>query len=151
MDEKLLYSRESYRLRGMMYSVRNQLKLGWSEEVYHQAMVHLAEQNRVPILSKPKTILTHRGVQVHAFEPDIIAWDKIILELKALPYTQDFLYEHYAQLIHYLKFFQKRLGFLVNFATPELQIKRVIWAEPPLEISQDFSILHPQHFVQLRA
>lgn len=139
MNEKLLYPRESYKLRGMIYSVRNKLKLGWSEETYHQALLQLAHHNRIPIVSKQRVSMTHRGITLHTFEPDLIAWDKIILELKALPYSEDFVHEHYAQLIHYLKFFQKRLGFLVNFASSEINIKRVIWEEPPLRISRNLS------------
>ncbi len=82
--------------------------------------------------------MTHRGVEIHIFEPDIIAWNEIILELKVLPYRSQFAREHYAQIIHYLKFFQMDLGLLVNFAPTRVYIKRVIWKEPELDVMEDY-------------
>ncbi len=80
----------------------------------------------------------HRGEVIHVFEPDLIVWDKVILELKVLPYSNNFSGEHFAQLIHYLKFFKKELGFLVNFAPANVRIKRVIWSEKKGRVIEDY-------------
>jgi GxxExxY protein len=136
---RLRYEKKTYQLRGLIFEVRNELKAGWSEDIYHQALVELLQDNHIPVFSKLRRSLSHRNVEVHIFEPDLIVWDTIILELKALPYQTKFIGEHYAQIIHYLKFFEKDLGLLVNFAPARVKIKRVIWDEPELDVFEDYS------------
>lgn len=139
----LRHSEKTQRLLGLAYQVRNELKAEWSEEVYHQAMVKLCEREAVPIVSKSRTSLVHRGVEIHRFEPDLIAWDLIILELKSLAYQTRFTGEQFAQLIHYLKFYGKDLGLLINFAPTRVQVKRVIWDEPQWDIVERYDGIIP--------
>lgn len=135
----LRHQQLTYQLRGLIFQVRNELQIGWSEEIYHQALMELMHVNGIPFQSKPRRSLVHCGTDIHLFEPDLIVWDTIILELKALPYQTQFLGEQYAQLIHYLKFFGKDLGLLVNFAPQNIQIKRVLWDEPELDALEDYA------------
>lgn len=134
----LRHAEKTQKLLGLIYRVRNELKAGWSEEVYHQALVKLCEREAVPVVSKPRTLLFHRGVEIHRFEPDLIAWDLIVLELKSLAYQMRFAGEQYAQLIHYLKFYGKDLGVLINFAPTRVQIKRVVWDEPKWDVYETY-------------
>lgn len=127
----------TYELRGLIFEVRKKLKTGWSEEVYHQALFQLAQDRDIPVISKPRKTVFHRGVEVALFECDLIVWDLIILELKALPYTK-FADAHYAQLVHYLKCWDKDLGLLVNFGPTRAQIERFVWDEPDLDIREDY-------------
>lgn len=135
---ELLYANETYLLRKLVFKVRNELGSGWTEDVYHQALLQELEMQKIPALSKQRKSLVHNGVVVHTFEPDLIVWDKIILEFKALPYTKTFLGEHYAQIIHYLKFWQMNLGLLINWSPPRVNIKRVIWEESPFELDEQY-------------
>jgi GxxExxY protein len=58
------------------------------------------------------------------FQPDLICYGKIVIELKALREITD---EHRAQLHNYLKVTGHRLGLLVNFGHyPGVQIERII-------------------------
>ncbi|MEZ4637078.1 MAG: GxxExxY protein [Caldilineaceae bacterium] len=135
---ELRHGNLTYRLRGLIFQVRNELKIGWPEEAYHQALLQLLLAEGIPVLSKPRRDLVHRGVEVHVFEPDLIVADKVVLELKALPFQTQFLGEQYAQIIHYLKFFDKDLGLLVNFAPDKVQIKRVLWDISALDLREDY-------------
>ena len=54
---------------------------------------------------------------------DLIVENKIILELKAV---KEFADIHYAQLRSYLKATGLKVGLLLNFAKPTLDIKRVV-------------------------
>lgn len=142
MNEKTFVSsyrfkEETYTLQKYIYAARNELKAGWSEHIYHQILTRMLREDGIPVRSKPRQSLTHRGKQIHLFEPDLIVWDKIILELKVLPYRSSFTGEHYAQLIHYLKFFSSGLGLLVNFAPSRVITRRVLWDEPALDIFED--------------
>lgn len=135
----LMHEDLTYQLRGLIFDVRNELAAGWSEEVYHQALLQAIQGVGIPVQSKTRRALMHRGVEIHVFEPDLLVADTIILELKALPYQKHFLGEQYAQVIHYLKFFQKELGLLVNFGTMPVAIKRVAWSEPILNVLDDLN------------
>ncbi|MEZ4674239.1 MAG: GxxExxY protein [Caldilineaceae bacterium] len=135
---KLKHAEKTFLLRGLLFQVRNELKLGWPEEAYHQAFVSLLKQKGIPVLSKPRHDLLHRGVVVHTFEADVIAWDLIVLELKALAFEKQFSGAHFAQLIHYLKYYGKDLGLLVNFMATPIAIKRVLWDEPELFIAENY-------------
>ena len=131
------YEELTYQLRGLIFEARRRLKTGWTEEVYHRGMVQLLQDKSVPFYSKPRKTIVHQGVEVKKFEADLIVWDTIILELKALPFAT-FAPGHYAQIIHYLKCWDKNLGLLVNFGPTRAQIKRVVWDEPELEIVEDY-------------
>jgi GxxExxY protein len=130
----------TYEIRGLIFEVRNELQTGWPEEVYHQALVQLAQEKGVPVRSKEHKIISHRGVTVHEFVSDVIVRDAIILELKVLPGTT-FAAGNYAQLIHYLKCWDKDLGLLVNFAPDRVPIERVVWNEPLLDLYEDYKAL----------
>ena len=130
-------------LRGLIYQVRNELGGGWSEEVYHKAMIEVLQIREIPFVSKPRRPFLHRDIEVHLFEPDLVIWDLIILELKALPYQRNFIGQQFAQLIHYLKFWKMDLGLLVNFGRPKVDIERVIWDENPWDISEDYDEIRP--------
>ena len=136
--KKLLYEKESYQVRRAIFDVRKQLKSGWSEEVYHQALKRSLEVRGIPFVSKERQPFYHRQVEVHIFEPDLVVWDKIVLELKYAPYAEEFSGGNFAQIIHYLKFLEKKLGLLVNFGPTRAYIKRVLWEESPLQLEENY-------------
>ncbi len=137
---ELLHERETEQAIGLIFEVRNQMGGGWSEEIYHQALVENFREHGIPTLQKPRRSLIHRGVEIYVFEPDIIAWDKVIFELKVLPdfKGKDFPSRNYAQTIHYLKLFEKNLGMLINFAHSKVGIKRLAYEPPEMEIYEDY-------------
>ena len=58
-----------------------------------------------------------------SYRADIVCYDKIILELKAV---SALLPEHSAQLFNYLRATRMKLGFLVNFGHyPGVEVKRI--------------------------
>lgn len=125
-DEHL--NKLSYEARGLIFDTHNALKIGWPEEAYHQGLIRLVEARCIPYVSKPRLALKHRGVDVDVFECDLILWDLLILELKVLPFTS-FAPAHLAQIIRYLKLWQKEFGLLVNFGPLSAEIKRVVWPD----------------------
>jgi len=135
---RLRHEKLTYELRGLIFDVRKKLKTGWSEEVYHQGLVQSLLGRNIPFRSKPRKAIVHRGIKTQVFECDLIVWDSIILELKVLPFTS-FAAGHYAQLIHYLKCWDKDLGLLVNFGPTHAQVERLVWDEPELDIHEDYN------------
>lgn len=138
--KELRHEALSYQIRGLLYETQNQLHIGWPEEAYHQGIVHLCKQREIPLESKPRQTLMHRGIEIHTFECDLIFSDLVIVELKVLPFT-GFSPAHFGQLIHYLKFWKKDLGLLANFGSGKIKIERVVWDEPQIEIHTDLAAI----------
>jgi ATP-dependent DNA helicase RecG len=62
--------------------------------------------------------------KVGVYQPDFVVDDKIIIELKALPKTTE---QNQRQVWDYLRGTQYPLALLVNFGSPELFIKRIVY------------------------
>ena len=133
----LLHPEQTYILRGLIFDTHNDLRPGWPEEIYHQALYERARQHNIPVQTKPQLSLTYRNFPVQTFECDLLFWDMIIVELKSLPFIRVFAPNHYAQIISYLKLWQKDLGLLVNFGPSQAKIARVVWTPPPLDTHRD--------------
>ncbi len=68
--------------------------------------------------------VTYEGVVVGEFICDIVVENRLILELKACRAIED---AHQAQLLNYLRATETRVGLLLNFGTPRLGIKRMVF------------------------
>lgn len=141
----LLYEDEMDQMIGMAYAVRNELGAGWSEEIYHQAMVRMCKQQNVPFQSKPRGALIHRGVEIHKFEPDLVVRDKIILELKVHRDLKgkQFPKRNLAQILQYMKFQNIKVGMLMNFAPPKVGLKRVAFTPVQLVVEEQYEKMLP--------
>ena len=67
--------------------------------------------------------IEYLGVVVGTHRLDLVIENTIILELKAVSELADI---HFAQLRSYLKATGLKIGLLLNFAKPTLEIKRVV-------------------------
>ncbi|MBQ6276424.1 MAG: GxxExxY protein [Bacteroidales bacterium] len=120
---EIIYKEESYKIIGAIYEVYNTLGTGFLESVYQEALEYELSQRGIPFMSHPELkIKYHDIVLSHKFIPDIVCYDKIIVELKSVSEICD---SHLAQLINYLKASGMKLGLLVNFgAVPKVDIRR---------------------------
>ena len=122
---ELIYKDEVYQIIGAAMEVYNQLGNGFLEAVYQDALVlelglrQIAFQEQIPLE------LAYKGQTLrHTYIPDLIVFDKIIVELKAISTLGP---NEEAQLLNYLKATGMRLGLLVNFgAQRKLEWKRMI-------------------------
>lgn len=120
----LVYGEITYKVRGCIFSVYNELGYGHKEQVYQKALAK--EFNEMNILYKQEVDLNvcYKGEAVGHYRPDFVVEDKVIIEIKAVEFLQK-TFE--TQLLHYLKTTNFNLGLLVNFGAPRLTIKRLIW------------------------
>lgn len=122
---QLLYKDEVYAIQGAIIEVHRVMGNGWREEVYQQALeVELAERG-IPFDSKRELPIYYKTHKLEkTYIPDIICYDKIILELKAVDKIS---VEHQAQLFNYMRMTKSKLGLLVNFgAYPKATIERFV-------------------------
>jgi len=61
------------------------------------------------------------AIIVGTYFPDIVVNDVLIVEVKALAALSD---SHKAQILNYLKATGFKLGLLINFGRPKVEIKR---------------------------
>lgn len=121
--ESLLYERESYILRGIWMKVYNELGPGHKESVYVKVFVQELKKNNIYFEQEKSINIYRQGEIVGNYRPDFIAYNKIIIEFKAIEFLPEVCYK---QLKSYLVSSKYKLGFLVNFGGPKLQIIRQI-------------------------
>ena len=122
---KLIFEEESYAIRGAVYDVYKTLGPGFLEAVYQEALEKEMTIRDIPFKSQFEVGIFYKGEKLNQTDrADIICYNKIILELKAV---QALLPEHEAQLHNYLRATNMKLGFLINFSHfPDVEIRRIV-------------------------
>ena len=108
---------------GACFEVYREMGNGYLEDVYQESLELELHDKNISFVSKPKLTILYKGRLLRKqYEADLIVFDRIIVELKAV---KAILPEHEAQLLNYLKSTGKRVGYLVNFgAFPKLDWRR---------------------------
>lgn len=115
----------SYKIRGAIFSVYNELGPELLESVYEAALVHellkigLKVQNQVTLPVVYKDVKLELGYRL-----DILVENKIIIEIKSVETLHDV---HKKQVLTYLKLSNTKLGILVNFNSAKLIDKKSIF------------------------
>jgi GxxExxY protein len=125
MPDDLLYRDDAYRLIGACLAVHKDKGHGFVEAIYQDALEIELELSGIPFERQRNFSIHYRDRPLkHTYKPDLIGFDKIIIELKAAKALND---EHRAQLLNYLKITGLQLGLLVNFGSyPRLEWERII-------------------------
>ena len=113
----------SNKIIGAAIAVHKELGPGFLESLYEEALkVQLSEDN-LKCESQKEIKVFYHGVEVGAHRLDLVIEDQIIVELKA---TKELIDAHFAQLRSYLNATGLKVGLLLNFAKPTLEIKRIV-------------------------
>lgn len=125
MADELLYRDEVYRIVGACIAVHKDKGNGFAEPVYQDALLIELELSSIPFDSQRNYQIEYRGrVLKHTYTPDLLCFEKILVELKAVKCLTD---EHRAQLLNYLKVTGLQLGVLVNFGShSRLEWERIV-------------------------
>ncbi|HDY72646.1 MAG TPA: GxxExxY protein [bacterium] len=122
--EKLLYEDLSYKIRGCVFKVYNTLGFGHKENVYQKALASEFEKIGINFEKEKALSVIYNNRQVGTYRPDFIVESKIIIEIKAVPVMPK---SFETQLTYYLKSTNFKLGFIINFGSKKLDIRRRIW------------------------
>ena len=125
VDKKLLFEKESYAIRGAIFEVYRELGCGFLEAVYQECLEKELKKWNIPYVAQPELSLFYKGERLkQTYKPDLICYDSIVVELKALSVTSG---EHTAQVLNYLKTTGMKLGLLVNFGSyPKVTVDRLV-------------------------
>lgn len=120
---KILYKDLSYFLVGCFYKVFNTLGPGHKEDIYHKALEIEFDKQKIKFNSKQRFNIEYEGKKVGVYEPDFVIEDKIIVEIKSTLHMPK-VFEQ--KLFHYLKGSNYQLGYIVNFGSDKIDIRRRI-------------------------
>ncbi len=123
-DTKLLYKDLAYKMVGCFYEVYNTLGPAHKEQIYHKAISLEFNANDIQFTDKKRLKVKYKDTEIGIYEPDFIIDDKIILEIKSVLNMPN-VFEK--QLYYYLKGTSYKLGYLVNFGSDKLDIRRRIY------------------------
>ena len=107
---------------GCAYTVSNTLGAGFLEKVYENALALEIRSIGLNVQQQAAIQIKYKGTVVGDYLADLLVEDRIILELKAVKQLDSI---HLAQTLNYLKAANMKLGLLINFGQPRIQIKRV--------------------------
>ncbi len=114
----------SERVISCAFTVSNTLGAGFFEKVYENALCVELKKAGILFKSQQSYEVSYKGEIVGAYIADIVVDGRLLVELKAL---SGFSREHEAQVMNYLKGSGLSVGLLLNFGTPKLGIKRIVW------------------------
>jgi GxxExxY protein len=124
----LLYEELTFKVRRAIFNVYNALGYGHKESVYEKALIKEFQVLKIPFVTEKSIDVKYRDEKVGSYKPDFIIDNKIIIEIKAVEIVTK---SAEIQLFRYLKSTYFKVGFLVNFGSNKIYIKRFIWTKNP--------------------
>jgi GxxExxY protein len=128
---ELIFKEEVYAIVGAAMEVHRENGFGFSEPVYQECLeIELASRN-IPFMPQKEMPIFYKGKQIKkTYIADLIAYEKIVVELKALDKLTS---REEAQVINYLKVSKLEVGVLINFGVPSLEWKRIVLTNRAIE------------------
>ena len=113
----------SRKIIGAAIQVHSELGPGFLENIYEEALKIELSEHGLHFDSQKEIRVEYLDVEIGMHRLDLIVENEIIVDLKAVKELADI---HFAQLRSYLKATGLKIGLLLNFARPTLEIKRVV-------------------------
>lgn len=105
------------------FAVHNTLGAGFLEKVYANALGIELRSHNIPFKAEAASKVEYRGSVVGDYIADIIADQRVLVELKACAALDSV---HVAQVLNYLRASGVRVGLLLNFGRPKLEYRRLV-------------------------
>jgi GxxExxY protein len=122
-SEKVIYPELSYKISGILFAVHNNLGRYRNEKQYSDAVEQGLKTKGIDYKRELAIPPSFVGERIGRNRVDFVVDNKVVVELKAKRMLDR---NDYYQIKRYLDSFGKKLGFLVNFRSEHLNIKRII-------------------------
>ena len=108
----------SYKIRGSIFQVYNNLGPGLLESAYEAALGFELNRHQLLFATQVGLPMEYEGIRLNVgYRIDILVENQLIIEVKSV---ETLLPVHHKQLITYLKLSRLKLGLLVNFNTDDI-------------------------------
>ena len=97
---------------------------GFLESAYHKALEKELSFRYISHESEKSIKVFYKNEIVAEHKLDMFVEDKVVVELKTVKEISDV---YISQVVAYLKATNTRVGLILNFSKPRLEIKRVVW------------------------
>ena len=124
IGENLLYEKESYLIRGACFDLYKKFGGAFKESVINKALVLELKNKGLRVEPQKRIDIIYLNEKIGTYIPDVVVNRKILIELKVKPFLTK---EDEKQFWYYLRGSNYKLGFLINFGTRKLEIKRRIY------------------------
>jgi GxxExxY protein len=116
----------TYKIRGAIFDVYNELGPGLLESVYEEALTFELERCGLDVVRQMDVPIIYKGNELKTpLRLDLLVNNQVIIELKSVEEMKPVFAK---QLLTYLRLLDKHVGLLVNFNTSNLResIKRIV-------------------------
>lgn len=119
-----LYEEDSYKIRGACFDVWNIFKGMFKEKIIENSLKKELEARGLKVETQRRIDVYYKGERVGVYTPDLIVNGRIFIEIKVKPFLTK---EDEKQFWFYFQGSSYKLGFLINFGSKKLEIKRRIY------------------------
>ena len=121
--EKHRFEELSRNIIGGAIEIHRVLGPGFLENIYEEALKLELSKRGLHFDCQKEIKIEYLGEKIGLHRIDMIVENEIIVELKAVKELSDI---YFAQLLSYLKAANLKVGLLLNFSKPTLEIRRVV-------------------------
>jgi len=119
---RFLFKEETHEIIGSAIEVLNTLGHGLLEKPYENALCVEFGLRNIRFAQQPRFDVVYKTVKVGEYIPDLIVFDKIVVDTKTIERIGD---HEKGQILNYLKISGLHVGLILNFKYAKLQWKRL--------------------------
>jgi len=123
-ENKLLFEDITYKIRGCAMTAKKNIGLGHKESVYQKALEQEFVNAGLNFEREKQINIIYNGKKIGTYQPDFLIENKIIVELKALPFIGN---TEKRQIWTYIKGSEFKVALLINYSPTDLDIKRIVY------------------------
>jgi GxxExxY protein len=120
---ELIFKDEVYAIISCALEIINGVGHGLHEKPHENSLAVEFRYRGIPFLQQPKFPVLWREVLVGEFIPDLIAYEKIIVDTKTIDRITDI---ERGQMLNYLRITRLSVGRIINFKKPKLEWERIV-------------------------
>ena len=119
----IIFKELSYKIIGCAITVHKIVGSGFLENVYEQSLCIELKLRNIPFTRQKMYSIFYKNYNVGTYITDIVVDNKVIVELKSVPYINRNME---AQLLNYLHVSNIRVGYVINFRNTRIEFKRFV-------------------------